>query len=79
MAGLIYFPYFRPPKWEKTVAALVCCGGPKWCLLAASHPQIACRCSSPYTLAGNHPSITLGYAAERLVSVEGMNFFFKKR
>ena len=78
MAGLVHFPYFRPAKREKIVAALVCCGGPKWCLFAASHPSIACRSSSPYTLAGNHPSITLGYAEERLASVHDMNFFLKK-
>ena len=38
MAVLVHFPYFIPPKCEKTVAGLVCFGGPKLCFFAASHP-----------------------------------------
>ena len=38
MAVLVHFPYFIPPKWEETVATLICYAGPKWCLFAASHP-----------------------------------------
>ena len=48
-------------------------------LLGASYPSIACRSSSAYSLVGNHPSITLGYAVERLGSVRDINFFVKKR
>ena len=37
-AVLVHFPYFIPPKWGKTVAALTCCGGTKCCFFVASHP-----------------------------------------
>ena len=57
------------------MAAHICCGVPKCCLFAASHSQIVFRCSFSYTLAGNHPSITLEYAAERLGFVHNMLFF----
>ena len=35
MAVMVHFPYFIPREWEKTVAALLCCGGPKLCFFAA--------------------------------------------
>ena len=38
MAVLVHFPYFIPPKWEKTVAALTCYGDIKCCFFAAPHP-----------------------------------------
>ena len=35
---LVHFPFLIPPKWEKTVAVLICCGGTKCYFFAASHP-----------------------------------------
>ena len=77
MAVLVHFPYFTPRVLEKTGAALVCRGGPKWCLFDALHPEMACRCSFPHILARNNAPITLGYAPERLGAVQDMNVFWK--
>ena len=43
------------------------------CFAPLNHASL----SSPSTLAGNHSSITFGYAGERLGSVCNINFFEK--
>ena len=40
IALLVHFPYFIRPKWETTVAALICCGGTKCCFFCCFAPLI---------------------------------------